>query len=136
MPSLIVCPSEGAELAVVRAFSTGAQESAVPVEVIDLRSEPAARLAAVTERLADWSRGPTQDPQPADAAHFLQASTRSETNGMKDQPIYSVPGSSSMNSSGGSSWPERGPHGLFNSYDRPLYRAALDTTPSSWRARK
>lgn len=133
MPSRIVCPSESAEIAVLEAFAVGAQANAVPVEVIDLRSEPAERLAALTARLADWNSGPTHNPQATPTLLILQGF---DVFGDKrhEEPTY--PFRSKFQFDEFFRWvfvgrdPERMDF-LFNSYDRPLYRAAIDITPAA-----
>lgn len=54
LPSKFVCPTEAAELAVVKALADGARSATVTAEVIDLRPAPAGRLGAITARLNEW----------------------------------------------------------------------------------
>ena len=136
MPSRVVCPSEDAENAVVETLSNAAIERNVPVEVIELRPAPAERLEAVTERLAGW-RGQPEKRGPA-CVHTLLILRGFDVFGDKQHEEPTYPFRSSFQFDEEFRWVFLGRDGermrfLFNSYERPLYLAAMDITPEAWR---
>ena len=136
MPSRVVCPSEDEEEAVVEALSTAAIQRGVPVETIDLRPAPAERLEAVTARLAGWRGRPeTRDPTFVRSLLILRGFDVFGDE-QHEEPTY--PFRSNFQFDEEFRWVFLGRNGermrfLFNSYERPLYLAAMDITPESWR---
>ncbi|MEN1925042.1 hypothetical protein [Luteimonas qiangzhengi] len=136
MPSQVVCPSEIAEEAVVRALSTAALQRDVPFETIDLRPAPAERLEAVTARLAGWRGRPeTRDPTFVRSLLILRGFDVFGDE-QHEEPTY--PFRSNFQFDEEFRWVFLGRNDermrfLFSSYERPLYLAAMDITPEAWR---
>lgn len=137
MPSQILCPSEAAESAVIRSLSAGAERAGIAVEVVDLRPEPAARLADVTERMSDWnSSNVDSGSKPS-----LLILRDFDVFGDKEHEAPTYPFRARLQFDELFRWVflGRNPHRmhfLFGSYERPLYRASDDITPSAWRVGK
>ena len=138
-PARLICPSDEAEQAVVDAVTQAAIPRGIPVDVIDLRPAPAERLDAATARLDGW-RSQLLD------GDFETMSTLLILRGFDifgddahDGPTY--PFRSEFQFDRKFLWLFIGRDAsrmrfLFGSYRRPLYQAASDITPESWRSGK
>jgi hypothetical protein len=136
-PARLVCPSDEAEQAVVDALTQAAAVRGIPVEIIDLRPAPAARLDAVTARLDGWrSQSPGGDSDTMPTLLILRGFDIFGDD-EHDGPTYPFRSQFQFDRKFlwlflGRDW--RRMWWLFGSYRRPLYQAAGDITPEDWRS--
>jgi hypothetical protein len=135
-PASLVCPSDVAEQAVVEAVTRAARARGIPTEMVDLRSTPVERLDAVTARLDGW-RSVTLDGDSG-AVPTLLILRGFDVFGDDDHDAPTYPFRSRFQFDRkflwlfiGRDW--RRMWWLFGSYRRPLYQAAHDITPDTWR---
>jgi hypothetical protein len=134
-PGYVACPNDEAEHEVIFAITAAAEGRGVETEVVDLRPAPAARLAEVTSRLCGFEgyRQRTKHPQP----HLLILIGFDLLEGRdNDEPTYPFRSKFQFDRDFvwlfvGRDWQRLGR--LFGSYSLPLYNAASDLTPESWR---
>lgn len=131
----IVCPSDEAEQAIVHAVVAAAAARGIPVEVIDVRPAPAARLDDVTARLVT-SVDESADGESVPTLLILLGFDVFGDDA-HDGPTY--PFRSRFQFDKQFLWLFVGQETsrmrfLFGSHQRPLYRAAGDITPEDWRA--
>jgi hypothetical protein len=136
MPARVVCPSGEAEQALVDAMTRAAAVQGIPVEVIDLRSEPAERLGAVTARLDGWESGAAASGDGPVQALLILLGFDVFGNDAQDAPTY--PFRSKFQFDRKYLWLFVGRDAsrmrfLFDSHRRPLYHAAGDITPDDWK---
>ena len=130
-PARLVCPSDEAEQVIVDAMAA----RGIPVEVIDVRPAPAARLDAVTARLVT-SVDESSDSESVPTLLILLGFDVFGDDA-HDGPTY--PFRSRFQFDKQFLWLFVGREAsrmrfLFGSHQRPLYRAAGDITPEDWRA--
>lgn len=137
MPSRVVCPSDEAKAALIAAISTRAKEASTALEVVEFGSEPVARLESVTRRLAGW-QGRSSARWGENFVPTILVLSGFDVFGSKqsEAPVY--PFRSTFQFDDEFRWFFLGSSRkrmdfLFNSYERPLYRAAMDLTPREWR---
>lgn len=138
-PARLVCPSDEAEQAVVDAVTQVAAARGIPVEIIDLRPAPAARLDTVTARLDGWGSGAVDDGPDAIPTLLILRGFDVFGDDAHDAPTY--PFRSEFQFDRKFLWLFVGRDAsrmrfLFGSYRRPLYQAAGDITPEEWRPGK
>ena len=132
----LVCPSDEAEQAVIEAITRASLATAISVEVIDLRPAPAGRLTAVTERLRGWG-GEIHNGARSSPTLLILSGFDVFGDELNEGPTY--PFRSDFQFDREFLWLFIGRDAarmrfLFDSYRRPLYRAAGDITPKDWRA--
>ncbi|MBD8900365.1 hypothetical protein [Rhodanobacter sp. DHG33] len=134
-PARVVCPSDEAEQAIVDAMTQVAAVQGLPVEVIDLRPAPAERLGAVTARLDGWGSGVAASGNGSLQALLILRGFDVFGDDTQDGPTYPFRSKSQFDRK--FLWLFVGRDAsrmrfLFDSYRRPLYRAAGDITPEDW----
>lgn len=131
-PAHLICPTDAAEEVVLQALKHEGAERKIPVEVIDLRQDAAARLNDVTARIIE---GKTVKPQEFLGMLILR---RFDVFGDKKHEDPTYPFRSEFQHDQSFLWlftgrdPDR-MRFLFGSYSRPLYMAAGSITPEEWR---
>ncbi|WP_458788729.1 antitoxin Xre/MbcA/ParS toxin-binding domain-containing protein [Dyella jiangningensis] len=134
-PARLVCPSDAAELVVVDAVTRAATVRGISVEVIDLRPAPVERLCAITERLDGWQRGATDSGPGQVPTLLILRGFDAFGDDTHDGPTY--PFRSKFQFDRKFLWLFVGQDAsrmrfLFDSHQRPLYRAAGEITPEDW----
>ncbi|MFK2875705.1 hypothetical protein [Rhodanobacter hydrolyticus] len=135
IPARLICPSDEAEQAIVVAMTRAAAVQGIPAEVIDLRPAPAERLDAVTARLDGWQSGAVDSGDHAVQPLLILLGFDAFGDDTQDGPTY--PFRSKFQFDRKFLWLFVGRDAsrmrfLFDSYRRPLYRAAGDITPDDW----
>ena len=138
-PARLVCPSDEAEQAIVDVVTKAATVRGIPVEVIDLRPAPAECLDAVTARLDGWRSGSVDRDTDTLPTLLILRGFDVFGDDTHDGPTY--PFRSEFQFDRKFLWLFIGRDAsrmrfLFGSYRRPLYQAASDITPESWRSGK
>nr|WP_229238189.1 hypothetical protein [Dyella amyloliquefaciens] len=135
LPARLVCPSDEAEQAVVDAVARVATVREILVEVIDLRPAPAERLDAVTARLDGWESRAAKNALDPMRTLLIPRGFDVFGDDAHDGPIY--PFRFKFQFDRKFLWLFVGQDAsrmrfLFDSGQRPLYRAAGDITPEDW----
>ena len=138
-PARLICPSDEAEQAVVDAVTHAAADMGIHVDVIDLRPAPAEGLDAVTARLDGWRSSAVDDAPDAMPTLLILRGFDVLGDDAHEGPTY--PFRSEFQFDRKFLWLFIGRDAsrmrfLFGSYRRPLYQAASDITPESWRSGK
>lgn len=134
-PARVICPSDEAEQALVVAMTQAAAAQGMTAEVIDLRPAPAERLGAITARLDGWQSGAANSDDQAVQRLLILLGFDAFGDDTQDGPTY--PFRSKFQFDRKFLWLFVGRDAsrmrfLFDSYRRPLYRAAGDITPDDW----
>ena len=135
MPAFLACPDAACTQAVLAAIEQAAAAKGVATEVVDLRSAPAERLARVTARLGGFHGRPDGQEVPAVRVLALDGFDLLEGEN-NDAAIYPFRSQFQFDEDYrwlflGRNWQRL--RRLFGSYRLPLYHAASDLTPESWR---
>ena len=135
VPARLVCPSDEVELAVVDAMARAAAVRGIPVEVVDLRPAPAERLDAITAQLDEWRNRATDNDSRPTPTLLIRRGFDIFGDYTHDGPTYPLRSKFQFDQKFLWLFIGRYPSRmrfLFDSYQRPLYRAAGDITPEDW----
>jgi hypothetical protein len=135
-PARLVCPSDEAEQAIVKAVIRAAAAQKIPDEVINLRPAPAERLDAVTARLDGWRSGSVVHKPDTMPTLLILLGFDVFGDDKRQAPTY--PFRSRFQFDRKFLWLLVGRdvsrmRFLFGSSRRPLYQAASDITPEDWK---
>lgn len=135
MPAFLACPDDAGADAVLTAIERAAAVKDVPMEIVDLRPAPAVRLSGVTARLYGFSGRQQRLEMPPVRILALKGFDLLE-GPENDAPTYPFRSKFQFDEDYRWLFLGRGWHRLnrmFSSYHLPLYHAASDITPASWR---
>ena len=135
MPAFLACPDDAGADAVLTAIERAAAAKDVPMEIVDLRPAPAERLSGVTARLYGFSGRQQRLEMPPVRILALEGFDLLEG---PENDAATYPFRSKFQFDEDYRWLFLGRdwhrlNRMFSSYHLPLYHAASDITPASWR---